>query len=151
MLAFVQASSGAAPSFAESIRSAEGFTIRQNPVSGCSQETKSLRITAARSAPWQSTRISTGSEERPCPAPAQHPSVLHGNIQCTCNIQREVGLRELLESLFAVLDFPQYSLVRFLIGSVPALPVNSSKSLRWWHCFRHKYSMKRQQCILLFH
>lgn len=106
MLAFVQMSSGAAPSFAESIRSAEGFTIRQNPFSGCSQERKSLRIIAARSAPWQSTRISRGSEECPCPAPAQHSSVPHWNIQCTCNTEQEVGQRELLESLFAVLDCP---------------------------------------------
>lgn len=49
VLAFIQNSSDAAPSFAESIRSAEGFTIRQNPFSGCNQKTKSLHI-AARSA-----------------------------------------------------------------------------------------------------
>lgn len=46
VLAFIQSSSDAAPSFEESIRSAEGFTIRQNPFSGCSQKTESLHIAA---------------------------------------------------------------------------------------------------------
>lgn len=151
VLAFIQSSSDAAPSFAESIRSAEGFTIRQNPFSGCSQKTEPLHIAAcsaslARRQDWHRLK---GTVLLSCSYPT--PSVLHGNTQCICNAEREVGLRELLETLFTVLDFPWRSLVHFLIGCVPALPVNSSKSPRWWHCFRHKYSMKRQQCILLFH
>lgn len=72
VLAFLQSSSDAAPSFAESIRSAEGFTIRQNPFSGSSQKTEPLHI-AACSASWQGIRIGTGSRGQcSCPAPTQH-------------------------------------------------------------------------------
>lgn len=41
-----------------------------------------------------------------CPAPAQNPSLLRGYIHCICKIEQEVGLKELLEILLAVLDFP---------------------------------------------
>lgn len=73
VLAFVQTSSDAAPPLPENIRSAEGFTIRQNPFWGCSQRTKSAYCCVL------STLANCQGQHRLrreycCPAPAHHPS-----------------------------------------------------------------------------